>query len=116
MDCPHQRSYLFPSLNILITILIYKCCDLRRSKMKLTKKEMQQVRFCEIVESRDNKIWCIDTLLERINFMLPSKVVLTKHSLVNLISNQQKFKIFKYLKQKETGGKTYYIFKKTLPD
>lgn len=83
-------------------------------KMSKNSKELQYRRFIEIVESENNnKIWNIDELLKRVNFLLTSNLEISKEDLQMLITRQRKFKIFRY--HSRIGNTTYYIFRKTLP-
>jgi len=87
------------------------------SKMPI--KEIHHQRFIEIVEKIYNKVWTINSLLNKINFLLPSNIEMNKDSLRLLISKQQHFRVFKYGTQQRKGTKrkhkTYYIFKRYLP-
>jgi len=76
-------------------------------------EEIQYNRFYEVV--KENKIWNINKLLERINRMIPSNLELTENALRALISHQYIYHTFKCRHQYKGKTTTYYIFRKCLP-
>ena len=78
---------------------------------KMPLNEIHYKRFIETLTKDYDKIWTIEMLLNKINFLLPSNIEMTETSLRVLIYKQHHFKIFKC----KVSNKTYYIFKRNLP-
>ena len=84
-------------------------------------KEIHHQRFIQSIteEYQYKKIWTIESLKEKINFLLPSNILMTENSLSKLIQKQNHFKVFRclayYQKGTKRSNKTYYIFRRNLP-
>lgn len=82
---------------------------------KMSLKEIHYKRFIEVVEKLYSKVWTVDKLLEKINYMMPSNTEINKENLIKLITKQQYFKVFRCKSYQERKHKTYYIFRRYLP-
>jgi len=78
-------------------------------------KEIHYQRFIEVLNIEYSKLWTIEKLLERINFLLPSNIIMNEGQLVKLIIKQHHFRVFKCRAQQQKESKTYYIFRRGLP-
>ena len=75
-------------------------------------KEIHYQRFIQVIGKEYNIVWTIDSLLKKINFLLPSNIMMNRYQLRMLIYKQHPFRVFKC---REKNQKTHYIFKRNLP-
>ena len=84
----------------------------------MTKSRLNEIhynRFFEVMEDTKNKVWTAKSLAEKINWMIPSNIHITKTGLRVLIAKQQRFHVFKCARIYNAKTTTYYLFKKCLP-
>jgi len=78
-------------------------------------QEIHNKRFIEVLTKGYDKIWTVESLLNRINFLLPSNIEMSERQLIFLINKQSYFYVFKCSLHHSKESKTYYIFKRYLP-
>lgn len=73
--------------------------------MKKT-NHIQKQRFFKVI--KENKIWSTDSLLKKINLLLPSNLEINVKQLFHIIAKQITYRVFRC----RYNNRMHYIFKK----